>query len=178
MIKLPQHPCCKPKTQELTNLSGFIKILEESKAIASRKKSRPGVLALIIIDQGVLILTAAKPMTSGLRSGLHAAGLAFLECTEGGKKSLPASDAGEDSTHGQDANNLHQLLVELILSIMSGLPMLAELDADVDQGACQLGHSHCGQRADEESDCGKKQHLQEAFTLYQCMEHCTACDAA
>lgn len=101
----------------------------------------------------------------------------FLGVYQVEETSLPASDAGEDSAHSQNADDLQQLLVELIFSVLSGLAMLAELDADVDQGACQLGHSHRGQRTDEESDCGNKQHLQEAFTLPQDMKLCTACDA-
>ena len=96
-------------------------------------------------------------------------------CCGGGH--LPAPDAGEHCTHGQDANDLQQLLVELFLSILCCLPLLAKLDADVNQSPRQLWHSNCGQRANEESDCGKEQHLQQRGILSM-LEHCTTCSAA
>lgn len=89
-----------------------------------------------------------------------------------GQEGLPASDASEHCAHGQDANYLQQLLVELFFSILRCLSLLAKLDADVDQRSRQLWYSNRGQRADEESHRGKEQHLQESGILLM-LENCT-----
>ena len=85
----------------------------------------------------------------------------------GPETDVPASDASEDCTDGQDADDLQQLLVELLLSTLGGLPLLPELDADVDQLSGQLWHSNSGQRADEESNGGKEDDLRERPMCHQ-----------